>query len=473
MQHYRRINNILGWAVFFISGIVYTLTMEPTAGWWDVGEFIAGAYKLEVGHPPGAPVHMLLGRFFSLFAGDVSNAAYMVNLLSGVASAGTIFLLYHTIVMLTGKLYLQENRSTAENIVIIGSGLVGSLAFAFTDSFWFSAVEGEVYALSSFFTAAVFWAILRWESEAGNKYANRWLILIAYLIGISIGVHLLSLLVLPAIGLVYYFKKYTFSWKGFLITLAVSMAILGSIQVVLIPGIPRVAFGFDLFFVNTLGMPFNSGMLVFMVLLFGLFFWAIYNTRKKKLVAWNTLALMFLVILIGYTSYGVIIIRATANPPMNQNQPDNAYSLLGYVNREQYGQHPLLYGPYYNTPALAASGIKKYYSKVDGRYEVTGSTAEKTIYESSMMTFFPRMHSSDPLHAEVYKNWGAVSGKPVKVNTGEEEVTLIKPTFIENLRFFVSYQMGYMYFRYFMWNFAGRQNDKPGHGDFSSGNWVS
>ncbi len=473
MHRYNLFNNILGWGVFLIAAAVYSLTLEPTASWWDASEFITGAYKLEVGHPPGAPFHILIGRFFSLFAGDTSRVAFMINLLSGIASAATVMLLYWTIVHLARKMVGSKLLSVPEMIVVFGSGLVGSLAFAFTDSFWFSAVEGEVYALSSFFTAAVFWAILKWENEAEQKYSGRWLILIAYLIGLSTGVHLLSLLAIPAIGLVYYFKKYTFSWKGVLAALLVSMGILAAVQVVIIPGIPRTAFLFDLFFVNTLGLPFNTGILGFILLLFAALGWGVYYTRKKKLMVWNTMVLSVMVILIGYSTFTIILVRAAANPPMNQNHPDNAYALLRYLNRDQYGEHPLIYGPYYNTPAIAATGEKKYYSQVDGRYVVTGSSASSTVYESSMKTFFPRMHSSDPRHVAQYKSWGAVEGKPVRVQENGEEVVLIKPRFTENLRFFLTYQLGHMYFRYFMWNFAGRQNDVQGHGSFNNGNWVS
>ena len=450
-----------------------SLTLEPTASWWDCSEFIAGAYKLEVGHPPGAPFHMLLGRFFSLFAGDPSRAAFMVNFLSAIASAVTVMLLYWSIVHLARKLIGLEGKSDAEAVVIFGSGLVGSLAFAFTDSFWFSAVEGEVYALSSFFTAAVFWAILKWENEAGQKNANRWLILIAYLVGLSIGVHLLNLLAIPAIVLVYYFRKFSFTWKGFFSALILSAAILAGIQSVIIPGIPASAFLFDKFFVNTLGLPFNTGMLAFLLLLLAVSVWAVYYTHRHGLVVWNTVVLSAMVILLGYSTYTLILVRSASNPPMNQSHPDNAFTLLRYLNREQYGQHPLLYGPYYNTPAIAAAGQKNHYNKVNGKYVITGTSADKTIYEPSMKTIFPRMHSSDPRHVEVYKSWGAVRGKPVKVKDANGETELMKPTFLENLRFFITYQVGHMYFRYFMWNFAGRQNDSPGHGNFMNGNWIS
>jgi ABC-type multidrug transport system fused ATPase/permease subunit len=266
MHRFNKINNLLGWTVFMISGIIYLLTLEPTASWWDPGEFIVSAYKLEVGHPPGAPIHIILGRFFSLFAPDKSQAAFMINLMSGLASAATVMLLYWSIVHLVRKLFSEKQLTPAEQIAVCGSGVVGALAFAFTDSFWFSAVEGEVYALSSFFTAAVFWAILKWENEADHKYANRWLILIAYLLGLSTGVHLLNLLAIPAIGLVYYFRMYQFSWKGFITAFIISMAVLAAIQSVIIPGVPLMAFWSDLFFVNILGLPFNTGMLFFIVL---------------------------------------------------------------------------------------------------------------------------------------------------------------------------------------------------------------
>jgi hypothetical protein len=472
MDRKNTINIILGWVVFLIAFITYLLTLEPTASWWDCSEFIISAYKLEVGHPPGAPFHMILGRFFSLFAADVSQVAFMVNLLSALASAGTVMLLYWSIVHLARKLF-PEQLSRAEQIAVWGSGLVGALAFTFTDSFWFSAVEGEVYALSSFFTAAVFWAMLKWENEAGQKNADRWLILIAYLMGLSTGVHLLNLLAIPAIGLVYYFKKYEFSAKGFLAALLVSGLILVGIQYVIIPGLPKMAFLFDLFFVNILGLPFNTGMLTFVVLLAAGSVWAIRYTRKRTLVAWNTAVTAVVVILIGYSTFALILIRAEANPPMNQNHPDNAFALRRYLNREQYGDRPLVYGPYYNAPAIASAGEKKYYNQVNGRYVVTGTSASKTVYDSRMETVFPRMYSSDPRHVEVYKSWGKVKGRPVRVREGGEVKTLIKPTFAENLRFFFSYQLGHMYFRYFMWNFAGRQNDAQGHGDFMNGNWMS
>jgi len=416
---------------------------------------------------------MILGRFFSLFATDSSQVAFMVNLLSALASAGTVMLLYWSIVHLAKKLFPRDNLSAGEKMTVLGSGLVGALAFTFTDSFWFSAVEGEVYAFSSFFTAAVFWAILKWENVADEKYANRWLILIAYLVGLSTGVHLLNLLAIPAIGLVYYFRKYEFSWKRILVVFAVSIGILGSIQYVIIPGIPKVAFLFDKLFVNTFGLPFNSGVIFMVAAIIIAAVWAVRYTLKRNMILWNTVVTAAIVILIGYSTFGVILIRASANPPMNQNHPDNAFALQRYLNREQYGNRPLFYGQYYNAPAIGMAGNQKMYSKVDGKYKVTGTTAKKTKYDSKMETLFPRMYSSQPQHIREYKEWGGIEGSAVRVNERGERKTIMKPTFAENLRFFFTYQVGHMYFRYFMWNFAGRQNDVQGHGSFLNGNWIS
>ncbi|HRX12862.1 MAG TPA: DUF2723 domain-containing protein, partial [Draconibacterium sp.] len=473
MQKTTLVNNILGWFVFLVAAVTYFVTLEPTASWWDCSEFITSAFKLEVGHPPGAPLQMILGRVFTIFAPDVTKAAYMVNTMSALASAATIMLLYWSIVHLARKLFHTETLTKGEQIAVWGSGLVGALAFSFTDSFWFSAVEGEVYALSSLFTAAVFWAILKWENVAGEPHANRWLILIAYLMGLSTGIHLLNLLAIPAIGLVYYFKKYEFSWKGVIVALAISIGILASIQYLIIPGVPRLAFVFDKLFVNSFGMPFNSGVLFMVLLIIAASVWAVIYTRKKNLVVWNTAITIVIVILIGYSSFATIIIRASANPPMNQNDPDNAFALLRYLNREQYGDRPLLYGPYYNAPAIASVGEKEQYNKVDGKYKVTGSLPGKTEYEPKLETFFPRMYSSASNHVQAYKEWGQVKGTPVRIRDGGETKTIMKPTFGENLTFFFSYQVGYMYMRYFMWNFVGRQNDVQGQGSFNNGNWVS
>ena len=473
MQHSKKINASLGWIVFIIASITYFMTLEPTVSWWDCGEFITSSFKLEVGHPPGAPTFMILGRIFTLFAGDASRAAVMVNSVSALASAGTIMILYWTIVHLARKLFSSEELNTGEQIAVWGSGLVGSLAFAFTDAFWFSAVEGEVYALSSFFTALVFWAILKWENVADEKYANRWLVLISYLMGLSIGVHLLNLLAIPAIAMVYYFRKYEFSWKGVITALIASMGILLGVQYGIIPGVPKIAFLFDRVFVNGFGLPFNSGILFMVAAIIAGSVWAIRYTRRRNLVVWNTAITMVLVILIGYTSFALILIRASANPPMNQNYPDNAFALVRYLNRSQYGDRPLAYGQYYNAPRTGTTDYSDQYNKVDGEYKITGTIPGKATYDPKMETVFPRMYSDNANHVQAYKDWGRVIGTPVRVRDRGELKTLQKPTFGENLRFFFSYQVGFMYMRYFMWNFVGRQNDVQGNGEFNNGNWIS
>ena len=473
MQHTKLINNILGWLVFTVASITYFLTLEPTVSWWDCGEFITSAFKFEVGHPPGAPTFMILGRIFTLFAPDASKAAVMVNSLSAIASAATVMILYWSIVHLAKKLFPSEKLATGEQIAVWGSGLVGALAFTFTDSFWFSAVEGEVYALSSFFTAIVFWAILKWEDVANQKHANRWLVLIAYLVGLSIGVHLLNLLAIPAIGLVYYFKKYEFSRKGVIYALAASMAVLLGIQYGIIPWVPRIAFVFDRIFVNSFGLPFNSGILFMAALIIAGAVWALNYTRKKNKVVWNTAVTMVVVILIGYSSFALIVIRASANPPMNQNHPDNAFALVRYLNREQYGNRPLVKGQYYNAPRTGTKDLKDQYNRVDGKYKVTGAMPGGSVYDPKLETVFPRMYSDKANHVRTYKEWGKIKGNSVRVRERGEVKTIQKPTFGENLRFFFTYQIGHLYMRYFMWNFVGRQNDLQGHGGFANGNWVS
>jgi len=392
---------------------------------------------------------------------------------SALASAGTIMILYWTIVHLARRLFASEELSMGEQIAVWGSGLVGALGFAFTDAFWFSAVEGEVYALSSFFTAIVFWAILKWENVADEKNSNRWLVLISYLMGLSIGVHLLNLLAIPAIAMVYYFKKYEFSWKGVIVALIASMGILLGVQYGIIPGVPKIAFLFDRIFVNGFGLPFNSGILFLIVAVIAASVWAIRYTRQRNMVVWNTAITMVLVILIGYTSFALILIRASANPPMNQNYPDNAFALVRYLNRSQYGDRPLAYGQYYNAPRTGTTDYTDQYNKVDGEYKVTGNVPGKATYDPKMETVFPRMYSDNANHVQAYKQWGKVVGTPVRVRDGGEVKTLQKPTFGENLRFFFSYQVGFMYMRYFMWNFVGRQNDSQGNGEFNNGNWIS
>ena len=490
MKNFRFYNLIAGWTVFLIAVITYLLTIEPTTSFWDCGEFIATAFKLEVGHPPGAPFFMILGRFFTLFAGgNVLLVAKTMNVLSALASAFTILFLFWTITHLVRKFYEKsEIYSLSDLITILGAGAVGALAYTFSDTFWFSAVEAEVYAMSSLFTAFVFWAILKWENIADEPYANRWIILIAFLMGISIGTHLLNLLAIPALVFVYYFRKYKFSINGFLISIGVSLLILGIILVIVIPGIPFFASRFELLFVNGLNMPYFSGVAIYVVLLFGLILFGIYYTRKKGNTFWNTLLLAFFVVVIGYSSYAVIVIRSVANTPLDESNPETVFSLVSYLNREQYGDRPLFHGAYFNArPTSVEQGKPSYYRGEDGYDEVIRD--RKYVYDPAFESIFPRMWSSQDQHADEYIYWGKLreselyavrtdaNGQPVKGRMGEIQFDRnspkAKPGFGENMRFFVKYQVGYMYLRYFMWNFAGRQNDLQGHGELHKGNWLS
>ncbi|MFV0291647.1 MAG: protein O-mannosyl-transferase family [Mangrovibacterium sp.] len=476
MKAYKQLNLITGWVVFIIAAITYLLTIEPTASFWDCGEFITTSYKLEVGHPPGAPFFMILGRFFTLF-GDSSQAGLLMNALSALASAFTILFLFWTITHLTKKMVCPSGEmSLGEMIAILGSGVVGSLAYTFSDTFWFSAVEAEVYATSSLFTAIVFWAILRWEDEADQPQANRWLIFIAYMIGLSIGVHLLNLLAIPAIGLVYYFKKYQPTLKGAIISFLVSLVVLAIVMYGIIPGVITIASWFELVFTNGLGLPFNTGVFLYAVLLIGGLVYGIYYTYVHQKELLNIILTSVAVILLGYSSFAMIVIRSSADTPMDQNSPDNVFSLLTYLNREQYGDRPLFFGQYYNAPLDSKerySFSKNYYVQQNGRYEVAQEQS-KPNYNPHMCTIFPRMYSSQPNHIEAYKEWGGIEGTPIMTtNDSGEQVRLIKPTFSENLTYFFRYQVVHMYWRYFMWNFAGRQNDIQGHGDVLNGNWIS
>ncbi|PLX20158.1 MAG: DUF2723 domain-containing protein [Marinilabiliales bacterium] len=475
MEKFKLVNRITGWIVFLIAATTYLLTIEPTTSFWDCGEFIATAFKLEVGHPPGAPLFMIIARVFTLFGGAPQNAAMMVNAMSGLASAFTILFLFWSITHLAKKMFSSENQlSTGQLIAVVGSGLVGALAYAFSDTFWFSAVEGEVYALSSLFTAVVFWAILKWENIADEKYSNRWLILIAYLMGLSIGVHLLNLLAIPAIVFVYYFKKYTVTRNGVIKALFISLAILGTIMYAIIPGVIKVATGFELLFVNGFGLPFNSGNFFYILLLVGLTVWGIYYTQKKKKVVINTILVSFAVIMIGYSSFTMIVIRSLANTPMDENNPETVFNLLHYLNREQYGNRPLITGEYFNAPVIDSKEPFTYRQK-DGKYIKSYSLNAIYTYDERFTTFFPRMYSqSNPDHANEYKKWADIKGKKVTITgyDGEPEIKYI-PTFGENLKFFFRYQLGHMYLRYFMWNFSGRQNDTQSHGELMNGNWIT
>lgn len=477
MKEYKFVNKLIGWVVFLISAVVYLMTIEPTTSFWDCGEFITTSYKLEIGHPPGAPVFMIFGRFFTLFGGPES-AAVLINAMSALASAFTILFLFWTITHLALKLIASgENVTRGNTISVMAAGIVGSLAYTFSDTFWFSAVEGEVYAFSSMLTAIVFWAILKWENTADKPYANRWLIFIAYIIGLSIGVHLLNLLAIPAIVFVYYFRKYKVTRKGIIWAMVASVVLLGVVMWGIIPGVVTIASWFELLFVNTLGLPFKSGALIYIALIIAAIVYGIHYTMKKKMVLWNTIIVGVTVILIGYSSFALIIIRSAANPPMDQNSPNDMFSLLYYLNREQYGQRPLFYGQYYNSPLNPQERYKEgapIYSQIDGKYVETDRRVIPN-YDEKFKTLFPRMWSSmDPAHEQDYQQWGNIKGKRIQHrNESGQTETIVKPTFGENLRFFFRYQVGHMYFRYFMWNFVGRQNDIQGHGGTLYGNWLS
>src|SRR6056297_1211187 len=473
MSQYKRLNIYVGWLTFAIAAVVYLLTIEPTASFWDCGEFITTSYKMEVGHPPGAPVFMIFGRFFTLFT-DPGNAAMMVNIMSALASAFTILFLFWTITHLAKKMIANGEHLTRGNAVsVLAAGVVGSLAYTFSDTFWFSAVEGEVYAFSSMLTAIVFWAILKWENVADTPHANRWLILIAYVMGLSIGVHLLNLLAIPAIVFVYYFRKYKLSPRGIIYSLLISVAILGAFMYVVIPGIVSVGSWFERMFVNGFSLAYHSGLVTYTILLFAAIAWGLYYTSKKKKIILNTIILFITVIVIGYSSFAMIVIRSIANPPMDENNPETVFNLLHYINREQYGSRPLFKGQYYNAPIVDSETPYTYRQK-NGKYIKSYSLNDVYEYDERFTTLFPRMYSPDPSHVEEYKKWADIKGKkePITNYQGEQEIRHV-PTFGENLKFFFRYQLGHMYWRYFMWNFSGRQNDTQGHGELLNGNWIS
>lgn len=489
MKNFRKYNLITGWVLFIISSIVYLLTIEPTTSFWDTGEFITSSYKLEVGHPPGAPFFMILGRLFTLFAFNEQTISVTMNVMSALASGFTILFLFWTITHLARKIMIQEESDYNRNkiLAMMFAGAVGALAYTFSDTFWFSAVEAEVYATSSLFTAFVFWAILKWENIADEPHANKWLILIAYLMGLSIGVHLLNLLAIPAIVFVIYFRKYKITAQGIIASLLISVLILGAMMYVVIPGIVTVGSWMELMFVNGFGMGYHSGLIIYVFLLFGLIAFGIYYTYKKRLVLWNTFVTIFAVIAIGYASYGVIIIRSNADTPLDESNPDSAFSLLRYLNREQYGQTPLFYGNYFNAPAIERIDGKPIYYKDDGKYVKVENPDYK--YHPDFRGLFPRMWSEQDHHIDQYMYWANMNeselfepvrdndGNPVRAQDGsfqfDRSRPAEKPTFAQNLRFFFRYQVGYMYLRYFMWNFAGRQNDIQGHGELTHGNWIS
>ena len=480
---FKKLNNIVGWFVFLIATVVYVLTLETTVSWWDCGEYISTAYKLQVGHPPGAPLFQMIGRFFSLFAfGDVTKVALMINLMSALCSSFTILFLFWTITLLSKKIWMKEGESApmSNKIAVLATGVIGALAYTFSDSFWFSAVEGEVYAMSSLFTAITFWAILKWEEVADEPYNYRWLIFIAYLIGLSIGVHLLNLLCIPAVVYVVYFKKYkNITFKGFVVAGIISVLLVGLIQVVLIPAIVSLCGKFELFFVNTLNTPFNVGTVVYFLLLIAMIVLGIYFSNKYKKVILNVAVLSFMFILIGYSSFFMLVIRANANTPINENEPSEAVSMLSYLKREQYGSWPLLTGPYYMAKPIDANDGSPVYVRDEekGKYVITDERrGTEPIYDENMTTIFPRMwNGTKRLYTSTYEQYidkSKMVPVTVKKPNGTSE-TVMRPTFAQNLKFFFGYQCNHMYWRYFMWNFVGRQNDIQGHGELEYGNWIS
>lgn len=475
MKSYKFYNTVVGWLVFVISAITYLSTIEPSASYWDCGEFIATAFKLQVGHPPGAPLFMIIARFFTLFAGgNLALVSPMVNVMSALASAFTILFLFWTITHLAKRMFGDvEQLSVGQIISILGAGAVGALAYNFSDTFWFSAVEGEVYGMSSLFTALVFWAILKWEDNFGKPYANRWLVLIAYLMGLSIGVHLLNLLAIPAIVFIYYFKVYKSTYWGIFKAFIISCVILGGVLYGIIPGIAGVGAQFELLFVNTFHLPFNSGVITYLLLLIGGLIWGIHYTHKHRKALANTILLCASVIILGYSSYSMIVIRAFANTPINENDPENVFSLINYLNREQYGDRPLFKGQYFSAPINQITPRYSYYKNAkDNKYEKF-IISYNYDFDSNFETVFPRMYSQQKDHVQQYMQWGDIKGKQI-ISTnaqGEPENTII-PTFGENLKFFFNYQVGNMYMRYLLWNFVGRQNDIQNKNSLT-GNWQS
>ena len=542
MKQYKLVNNLVGWIAFVVAAFTYCSTVEPTASFWDCPEFITTGYKLEVGHPPGAPFFMLVANFFSQFASDPTQVAYWVNIMNALMSAGCILFLFWSITHLVKKLVCPEDEqiNLSKLITIMGSGLVGALAYTWSDTFWFSAVEGEVYAFSSLFTAVVFWLILKWENVANDAHSDRWLILIAYLTGLSIGVHLLNLLCIPAIVLVYYYKKNpNADLKGSLLALAGSAVLVAVVLYGIVPGVVKVGGWFELLFVNSFGMPFNTGVIVYILLLAASIIWGVYESyteksRKRMNISFlvtiamlgipfyghgfgsiviglivlgalgaylfakldakwqisartlNTALLCIMMIMVGYSSYALIVIRSSANTPMDQNSPEDIFTLGEYLGREQYGSRPLFYGQTYaSKPALKEVDGGCVYDVVEGApvyqrkekasadekdsYEVV---RHKTDYKYAQNMLFPRMYSE--LHSQYYEDWlGGIEGRTVPYDQCGEMLMVKIPTQWENIKYFFSYQVNFMYWRYFMWNFAGRQNDIQGNGEIEHGNWIT
>lgn len=448
-MNFQKINNIVGWAVFAIATITYLLTIEMTASYWDCGEFIAVSYKLMVPHPPGAPFFLLVGRMFSFLAfGDVTQVAYWINVVSVLSSSFSILFLFWSIVMLGRKILkinIKDEVSVENTIMLIGAGAIGALAYTFSDTFWFSAVEAEVYAMSSFFTAFVFWAILKWEIIEDESRANRWLILIAYMMGLSIGVHLLNLVTIPALGLIYYFKKHKPTTWGIIAALGISGALIILINNIIIPGLPAIAGSFDIFFVNNLGLPFGSGVVVFSLIIIGSLIAGIIISIRKEMELLNTALLGLAFILIGYSSYTLVVIRSNYNPPIDENNPEDIMSFVKYLNREQYGYRPLFKGQYFTADVVGQEQGAAVYTKGEEKYEITDRKFSYT-YDPKQTTILPRIYSTSPQHQQKYR-------QVLGLKKGEV------PNFADNIRFLFKHQLGWMYFRYFMWNFSGRESD--------------
>jgi hypothetical protein len=449
MHSYKKINNLTGWIVFLISAIVYGITLEPTASFWDAGEFIASSYKLLVPHPPGAPFYLLVGRIFSLFAGDnVLLVAPLINFLSGLVSAFTVLFLFWSITILGRKIILKtgEEPTAGQTLLLMGSGVVGALAFTFSDSFWFSAVEAEVYGMSAFFSAFVFWAMLKWEGKADAVTSDKWLILIAYMVGLSIGVHLLNLLAIPALAFIYYYRKTDKpNRKGTILTFVISSLIILIILWGIIPGLPSLAGSFEVFFINNIGLPFGSGILIFLALFIGAIVYGFRYSLAQGKRYLNTALLCFVFILIGYSSYLIIPIRSAYDPPIDENDPENIVSFVSYLKREQYGDRPLLYGPQFTAEVIDQEQGDPRYIKGKDKYEIVDYKIEP-VYDPQGMSLLPRIYSNQPMHIQEYKKW-------VSIQEG------VKPTMSENLSFLMKYQLGHMYWRYFLWNFVGRDSD--------------
>ena len=502
---FKRWNRIVGWAVFAVAALTYLLTIEPSSSLWDCGEFVATSYKLEVGHPPGAPLFMLLARIATLFAPSTYYVPHMVNGMNALASAFCILFLFWTITHIARRLFTREGKplTKANAIAVLGAGAVGALAYTFTDTFWFSAVEGEVYALSSMFTALVVWLMLRWEEEADEPHSARWIILIAYLMGLSIGVHILNLLTIPALVFIYYFRKYKkISIKGLALVTLLACAILLVINGIIIPYTVYLGAMVDVFFVNSLGAPVNTGIVVFVLALFGLLGTAIYLTHRKGKRLLNLVAVCVTMIMLGFSSYASVTIRAAVNPPMNSSNPDDPMALLSMLNRDQYGNRPLIYGASYAAPVESYTEKEFYHYNAEKKQYEKRTTVDDYVYPDKFKHLFPRMWNYMKKEKD-YKPWAAYRtkmdfvrddngeivygedgrpqrqevldfGRKVSYYDGEYTRTIVEPTFLENLNYFFSYQLNYMYWRYFLWNFVGRQDDiQAEEVTITNGNWLT